>query len=43
MNQSIIKEHIGEIKKSIIYNINDKGSLVMAKNDLKYYEALLIE
>ena len=43
MNQLTIKEHIKEIKKSIIYlnKINDKGALVMANNDLKYYEILL--
>ena len=43
MNQSTIKEYIGEIKKSIIYlnNINDNESLVMANNDLKHYEILL--
>jgi len=47
MTQSQIKEHIKEnireIKKSIIYldKINDKGALIMANNDLNYFETLL--
>ena len=41
MNQSIT-QHIKQIKKSIIYldKINDKGALIMANNDLTYYETL---
>ncbi len=47
MTQSQIKEHITEnikeIKKSIIYltALNDHNALIMANNDLKYYEILL--
>jgi len=41
MNQSQIIEHIKEIKKSIIYLDNINESLVMAINDLTYYEILL--
>lgn len=43
MNQSQIKEQITEIKKSIIEltESNDKGALILANDDLKYYETLL--
>ena len=43
MTQSQIKEHIKEIKISIIEltESNDKGALILANDDLKYYESLL--
>jgi len=43
MNQRAVKEHIKSINQSIIYlsNINDKGGLVLAINDLFYYESLV--
>ncbi len=43
MNQLIIKDNIREIKKSIIYltALNDHDALIMANNDLIYYEFLL--
>ena len=42
MDKSEIKEQITKIKKSIIELIesNDKGALIMANEDLKYYESL---
>ncbi len=47
MTQSQIKEHITENIKEIKLSIieltesNDKGALILANNDLKYYETLL--
>ncbi len=43
MNELIIKEEIQEIKKSIIEltESNDKGALILANDDLRYYETLL--
>ena len=43
MNQRAVKEHIKSINQSIIYlsKINDKGGLVLAINDLFYYECLV--
>ena len=43
MNQSEIKDHIKKLRNSVNYlsKINDKGALILAKNDLEYYEALI--
>jgi len=43
MNELTIKEHIKELKKSIIYldKINHKGAVIMAKDDLKHFQLLL--
>ena len=43
MNQSEIKEHITKLRNSVNYlsKINDKGALILAKNDLEYYKALI--